>query len=61
MGILAFLGAILVVLAVLVLVGVLHIAAGWVTLLIIGLVLIAFSALVWDVGPGPGVRRGWRR
>lgn len=52
MGILAFIGVVLVVLAVLTLVGVLHIGAGWVVLLVLGLILIAFSAFVWDIGPG---------
>ena len=59
MGILAFIGAVLVVLAILTLIGVLHIAAGWVTLLVIGLLLIAFSAFVWDIGPRGRVARRW--
>lgn len=61
MGILAFIGLILVVLAILTLVGVLHIGAGWVALLILGLVLIAFSAFIWDIGPGPRGRGRWVR
>lgn len=61
MGIIAFLGLVLVVLAILTLVGVLHIAAGWVVLLVLGLVLLAFSAFIWDVGPGPRARGRWVR
>lgn len=60
MGILALLGFILIVLAILKLVGVLAIGAAWVTLLIVGIVLLFVSAWVWDIGPGP--RRGrWVR
>lgn len=52
MGIIAFLGLILVVLAILKLLGVLALAgAAWVTLMVLGLILLAFSGFVWDTRP----------
>lgn len=59
MGILALLGLILIVLAILKLVGVLAIGATWVALLVVGIILLLVSAFIWDIGPRNGPTRRW--